>query len=500
MEKTVCVIGAGIGGLTAGAYLAKHGYRVTVLEKAATVGGSAGWYVRKNRLFPTGATLAFGLEEHGLLRNMLNELDIDLPATELLHPMDVVLPGKTISIYKDSLDWEAELKKTFPEHSQNVLNFWRNLTKIGESVLAFTETRTALPIETFSGLADILRFVFHHPFSLMRLARFSSYTVEDFMRKYRLEQVTPFRQMLNVQLIDAVQTDVSEAALLPASLALTIYRRGSFSIQNGIGEISKRLADRIEGLGGEILLNSPVGSVSYNKMEKQWEVQSPKCKASFDIIVNNTGVLFGYDPSKAQNRNPDWGAFRLDAVLKEDICRGPLRGKKLPFAYQIVPKSEHSKILREEAGPLYVTFHPSLNKNGETVAGEVMMTASIHTNPKEWILCTKEEYKNKKEKVKNAILSEIEKMMPLKEYVIDAEAGTPLTYQRYIGKAYVGGTSLTVKHAVLKPKSVRSSLPQFYIAGEQVFPGPGTLSSALSGYYASMAVMEDVKKHDYHSR
>lgn len=37
MHKQVVVIGGGIGGLTAGALLAKHGYEVTVLE-ASRVG------------------------------------------------------------------------------------------------------------------------------------------------------------------------------------------------------------------------------------------------------------------------------------------------------------------------------------------------------------------------------------------------------------------------------------------------------------------------------
>ncbi len=491
LEKTVCVIGAGIGGLMAGAYLAKHGYKVTVLEKATNVGGSAGWYVRKGRIFPTGATIAFGLEEQGLLRSMLNELQVDFPAEELFHPMDVVLPDRTISISKDSNVWEEELKKSFPENSQEILHFWNKLTQISDNVLAFTETRAALPIERIRELMYILKYAIKHPILLMRLARFSYYTVEDLMKKYKLENVTSFRQLLNAQLLDAIQTDVSKAALLPASLALTIYRRGSFSIQNGVGGFSKKLADRIESLGGKVLLNSPVSSVSYSMMERQWDVHSPKCTASFDIVVNNAGASFGHGTSRTRDRDLHSGAFRLDAVLKEDICQGPLKGKKLPFGYQIVPEPDNSKILREEEGPVYVTFHKSLNKDGETVSGEVIMTASIHTNPQRWFLCTKEEYIIKKEKVKNAILSEIERVMPLKEYLLYVDAGTPLTYQRFIGKAYVGGTSLTVKNTVLKPKSVRSSLPQFYIVGEQVFPGPGTLSSALSGYYASRAIMED---------
>ncbi len=51
MKPSVCIIGAGMGGLTAGAFLAKNGFDVTILEKATSVGGSAGFYTRKDRRF-----------------------------------------------------------------------------------------------------------------------------------------------------------------------------------------------------------------------------------------------------------------------------------------------------------------------------------------------------------------------------------------------------------------------------------------------------------------
>ncbi len=41
MKKKVCIIGAGIGGLTAGALLLKKGYSVDIFEKEPTVGGRA---------------------------------------------------------------------------------------------------------------------------------------------------------------------------------------------------------------------------------------------------------------------------------------------------------------------------------------------------------------------------------------------------------------------------------------------------------------------------
>ncbi|WP_168413072.1 phytoene desaturase family protein [Bacillus salacetis] len=493
-SKTVCIIGAGVGGLTSAAYLAKEGYKVTVLEKATTVGGSAGWYIRKRRKFPTGATIAFGLEEKGLLRTLLNELDIDLPAEELLHPMDVILPEGKVSIVKNPALWEHELKEAFHPRSGDVVRFWATLQQISDDVLGVTESRVSLPIRKRYDLGTLPRHAVRNPKSVARLARYALYTVEDLMKKFHLESYEPLRQLLDAQLLDAVQTDVSKAALLPSSLALTIYRRGSFFIENGMGQLGKVLANRIKDLGGEILKVSPVDSLLYEETRKQWSVTSRKCTSSFDAVINNSGISFGEGTSYESEDEFSWGAFRVDAILSAEGLSRQLKERRLPFAYQIVPSLDSPSIRETTHGPVYVTFNHAVNPKGEPVEGEVMMTVSLHTELGIWSRYTEDEYKRIKEQVTKETLSEIERVIPVKENLLFAEAGTPLTYERYIGKRAVGGFPLTVRNAITKPKSVRSSQPQLYIVGEQAFPGPGTLSSALSGYYAARSIMKDLKR------
>ncbi|XXM70746.1 phytoene desaturase family protein [Lysinibacillus sphaericus] len=493
MSKSVCVIGAGVGGLTAAAYLAKEGYKVTVLEKATTVGGSSGWYVRKGRKFPTGATIAFGLEEKGLLRTLLNELNIDLPAEELLHPMDVMLPEGKVSIVKSPALWENELKEAFHPRSADVLRFWEALQGISDDVLAVTENRVSLPLRKIYDLGSLPGHAVKHPRSMARLARYALYTVEDLMRNYHLDSYKPLRQLLNAQLLDAVQTDVREAALLPSSLALTIYRRGSFFIENGMGQLGKSLAHRLKDLGGEIVKVSPLESLVYEERRKQWNVASRKCTSTFDFVINNSGISFGEGTSYENEDEFSWGAFRIDAILREEGLSESLKERTFPFAYQIVPSLDSPSLRANTHGPVYVTFNHAIDRKGERVEGEVMMTVSLHTELEGWSEYTEDEYKRIKERVTEEILAEIGRIIPVKENLLFAEAGTPLTYERYIGKRAVGGFPLTVRNAITKPKSVRSPLPQLYIAGEQVFPGPGTLSSALSGYYAARSIMRDDK-------
>ena len=55
--KNVIVIGAGIGGITAGTHLAKHGFKVTILEKNDHPGGRCDRISRDGHHFDTGPTL-----------------------------------------------------------------------------------------------------------------------------------------------------------------------------------------------------------------------------------------------------------------------------------------------------------------------------------------------------------------------------------------------------------------------------------------------------------
>src|SRR3990172_2871962 len=56
-RQTALIIGAGIGGITAAARLARSGYNVSVVEKNAAPGGRCSQLVRDGHRFDIGATL-----------------------------------------------------------------------------------------------------------------------------------------------------------------------------------------------------------------------------------------------------------------------------------------------------------------------------------------------------------------------------------------------------------------------------------------------------------
>ena len=73
----VTIIGAGIGGLVCGTYLAKAGLRVLLIEKNDNPGGCCVSFKRKGIRFDAGAHIFGSCGKHGILFNMLKKLGVN---------------------------------------------------------------------------------------------------------------------------------------------------------------------------------------------------------------------------------------------------------------------------------------------------------------------------------------------------------------------------------------------------------------------------------------
>ena len=74
--QQVIIIGAGLGGLFTAALLAKEGFRVTVLEKNATIGGGLQNFSRFGVSFDTGMHVIGGMQPGGNIRRICEYLGI----------------------------------------------------------------------------------------------------------------------------------------------------------------------------------------------------------------------------------------------------------------------------------------------------------------------------------------------------------------------------------------------------------------------------------------
>ena len=180
MSKQAIVVGAGIGGLTAGALLARRGYDVSLYEQAYVPGGCASTFKRRGFTFDVGATQVAGLEPGGIHHRIFEELEIDLPPVTPCDPACAVfLPGETqpINVWRDPEKWQQERQQQFPGSEP----FWQLLAKLFQASWQFQGRDPVLPPRNLWDLWQLtsalrLDTLITVPFTLM--------TVGDALRLY----------------------------------------------------------------------------------------------------------------------------------------------------------------------------------------------------------------------------------------------------------------------------------------------------------------------------
>ena len=121
----VAIIGAGIGGLVCGCYLAKAGLKVIIVEQHNKPGGYCTSFERQGYRFDVGVHY-FGGINNGLMGRILDELCIrDQITFKQFDPTDkIIMPDVVTYIRANPLDTIEEFKNKFPKEKNNIDRFF----------------------------------------------------------------------------------------------------------------------------------------------------------------------------------------------------------------------------------------------------------------------------------------------------------------------------------------------------------------------------------------
>lgn len=484
--QRIVVIGAGIGGLTAGALLARRGESVLMLDQALVPGGCASTFQRQGFTFDVGATQVAGLEPGGIHHRIFAELALDPPAATNCDPACAVyLPGETdpISVWRDPDRWKAERQRQFPGSEP----FWQLLADLFRASWAFQSRDPVLPPRNSWDLWQLVKAV--RPDTLITVPHTLS-TVGDALRGYGLAGDRRLKTFLDLQLKLYSQVDAEETALLYAATALSVSQapQGLFHLQGSMQVLSDRLVSALERDGGRLLMRhmveeilvdaGKVTGVKIRNLKTNAVWTEPADQVVANVTLQNLVQLLGDNAPKGYQHRveklpPASGAFVIylgvDQVAIPANCPPHLQ-----FLYDYEgPIGENNSLFVSVSKP----------GDGRAPTGKATIIASSFTDAQVWRSLSKADYATLKQRYTDAALARLSQFFTLnEETLVVIESATPRTFARYTARdrGMVGGIGQRLPTFGPFGFANRTPIQNLWLVGDSTHPGEGTAGVSYS--------------------
>jgi len=265
----VCIVGAGLSGLTAATYLSRAGYSVVLLEKQGHPGGLVNSFSVTGYTFDGGAR---SIENSGILKPLIKDLGLDLSlirSSVSIGIADTMVPMRG----KESIEgYRQMMERHFPDRHADIDAIFSSIRKVyremevlyGFDNPVFTDYKHDRRYLFKTMLPWFFRFVI----SVLRM-RCMQMPVESY-----LEQLTDC-QSLN----DLIAQHFFKQTPMFFALGYFYVYNDYYYPKGGTGALAASLANTIEQQGGEILYDMEVTALKVH---------------SHRVVVQD-GSYFGYD-------------------------------------------------------------------------------------------------------------------------------------------------------------------------------------------------------------
>lgn len=480
MSYEVLVVGGGIGGLTTAALLAARGVSVCLFERESRGGGCAAGFEKFGYGFETTAGLYAGWGPGEVHERVFAELGVPAPAARKLSPAYVVrLPDATeVSIGGDGREaFEESLRAAFPECAARAVEFYRELEPPADALHR--------SIDRFPALTDTTRLQrLKLAATEARAARRILATVGDTAAAHLAGTSPRFRRFVDAQLQLFAQAAGDECAYLYAAVALTLPRRGLYSIGGGADALADALTESIKRSGGTVRFDTPVLRLAYDSAGRAAGVDllSGETVTATRAVVSNLTVWDTYGKLVGALRTPTDVRARLKSLRGAGayllfIAADEAAIARLPAEHVVALTDWQEGATFDPAGTLY-TLAASPAWDARAPAGKRAVNVSTYTEAEEWFAYHEDEseHEAQDQSVLETCWERLHASLPeLGAGVELVETLTPRGYyertRRRLGM--VGGTPRTPAAFGASAVTHRTSLPNLYLVGDTAFPGNG---------------------------
>jgi phytoene desaturase len=479
----VVVIGAGLGGLSAGACLAKAGRRVLVVEREDGPGGNARAFRRGPYTFDPAIHVTaqgFNIE---FLDFYLSALDI-AERVQLLRAEDffgVDIGGERWRLPVGLEALKDYLAEQFPHEADGVRSFI-------ETCAQTTRESQAPPPRV--GLADLDAV----KAALPMLFKYRRSTLADVLDEYLDDPLAKAVCGASWPYLGLPPGRTSFMAYSGALMALLdpgpLYVKGSFQ------SLADALAGCIEEHGGEVVSGNAASAIELADGRVSGVELEGGERVAAEVVVSNADARQTFErllpagalPERFMRRlgkmRPSISAFVLFSAAKLDPA-----AQGLSHEHFVYPGADHDAdydgVLEGKPGGTWFSL-PSIHDSSLAPAGEhVIVFSSLMPYD------IGEPWEQAKPRYMEQMLAAVERTLPgYREALTFADCATPATFQRYTlaeqGAAY--GWENTPDQTVPKRLDFRTPIEGLFLAGHWTHPGTGSIRCLLSGAQTAAAI------------
>jgi prolycopene isomerase len=489
------VIGAGLGGLSAAAFLSRKGRRVLLLEKHNVPGGYATSFVRGRFEFEVALHELSGIgrpDKPGGLYHYLEYLGV-APKVEFLHVPDFyrsVFPDLDLRLPVGREAYTQTLCDAFPQDADGIRRFLDRLFALNRGVAQIYKMLATGKVPPASALTQL-------PLNGARLARYALCTWGQVLNR---DVQDPRARAVLSQIWGYFGLPPSRVSYPFFAMAMASYiADGPTYVRGRSQALAHAFADVIQARGSDIRFNATV-----TRIATQGGRVTAVHTADGDVIETNC-VVSNVDPITTcreligVERVPAsfWRRLRSSTVAPSSLnvylglAASP---KKLGltdhemFINSGYDYDEHYRRMKQilEPGGIAVTCYnavwPEISPPDTSM---VVLTTLLFGEP--WLKVPPADYVDTKNRLAEAALRLAEQAIPkLRDFVEVVEVSTPITNMRYAGQ--LGGSIYGFEQppgdAVVFRLPHWGPLSGLYFAGAWTMPGGGFEPAIMSGRMA----------------
>jgi prolycopene isomerase len=485
----VIVVGAGLGGLSAAASLARSGLRVAVLEQHVVIGGYAHRFLRKAR--GSGRVYDFDVALHmtGDLRpdrwlgRRLAALGVLSRLT--IHHFDQAYrtrgPRHDLRVPADAERYEELLVREFPHERAGIRDLFMTMRRadLGRSgVHAPTPEATALMGRSVTELVD------------------AHVRDERFLAIFAV--LWPYLGMVPTRL----------CALTFAQMWSSYHLGGACYVAGGGQALSDAFAAIVEAGGGIVRVGCAVerivtegGVVVGVETERHGRFRAPVVVSNaagpttFDRLLDNP-ALATKDRWVMEGMPIAASVAELYVGLRGDATALGLGDRILFDVPRYDSEEEWAAVERGDfRSQGYAIANHNVSDPGRAPAGCSILNVIILANGRPWQDLSEASYRERKDAVERHLVELLDRAMPGARDLIEVqETGTPHTMRRYSWNpegAIYGVAATPQSHSHRRPQP-RTSVAGLYLAGAWTFPAGGFLGAMISGLNTADLIRADL--------